>query len=78
MHSQGPTEPAAELDAIADFEKEQFTSNHARFRFYSRFILPFFTPLSFPAANPPEPGSIFPEALTPDQKDDLIAFLQVL
>jgi len=45
---------------------------------YSRFILPFFTMLNLPANNPPEPGSFFPEALTPEQKADLLEFLQVL
>lgn len=31
-----------------------------------------------PLVNPPEPGSFFPESFTPQEKDDLIAFLQVL
>jgi len=45
---------------------------------YSRFILPFFTMLNLPAVNPPENGGFFPEALTPQQKADLLEFLQVL
>jgi cytochrome c peroxidase len=45
---------------------------------YSRFILPFFTMLNLPAVNPPENGGFFPEALTPQQKTDLLEFLQVL
>lgn len=45
---------------------------------YSRFILPFFKPLNLPAVLPPEPNSFFPESLTPQQKDDLLEFLQVL
>ena len=45
---------------------------------YSRFILPFFTMLNLPAVNPPENGGFFPEALTPQEKQDLLDFLQVL
>jgi cytochrome c peroxidase len=45
---------------------------------YSRFILQFFPMLNLPLVNPPEPGSFFPESFTPAQKDDLIAFLQIL
>jgi cytochrome c peroxidase len=45
---------------------------------YSRFILPFFVPLNLPATLPPEAGSFFPESLTPDQKSDLLEFLQIL
>jgi len=45
---------------------------------YSRFILPFFTPLNLPAILPPENGGFFPESLTPEQKADLLEFLQVL
>jgi hypothetical protein len=45
---------------------------------YSRFILPFFTMLNLPANLPPEPGSFFPESLSPQQKSDLLEFLQVL
>jgi cytochrome c peroxidase len=45
---------------------------------YSRFILPFFAPLNLPATLPPEEGSFFPESLSPAQKDDLLAFLQIL
>ena len=45
---------------------------------YSRFILPFFTMLNLPAVNPPENGGFFPEALTPQQKQDLLDFLQIL
>jgi cytochrome c peroxidase len=44
---------------------------------YSRFILQVFPPLQLPS-NPPEPGSLFPESLTPQQKADLLEFLQVL
>jgi hypothetical protein len=35
-------------------------------------------PQSLSLVNPPEPGSPFPESFTPAQKDDLIAFLQIL
>jgi cytochrome c peroxidase len=45
---------------------------------YSRFILPFFAPLELPATLPPENGGIFPESLAPQQKDDLLEFLQIL
>ena len=46
---------------------------------YSRFILPFFgTALNLPANLPPENGGFFPESLSPQEKDDLMAFLQVL
>ena len=45
---------------------------------YSRFILSFFGPLNLPAVNPPENGGFFPESLTPQQKEDLLEFLQVL
>jgi cytochrome c peroxidase len=46
--------------------------------FYSRFVLQFFPMLHLPLVNPPEEGSFFPESFTPAQKDDLIAFLQIL
>jgi cytochrome c peroxidase len=45
---------------------------------YSRFIIQFFPMLSRPLVNPPEPGSPFPESFTPQEKSDLIAFLQIL
>jgi cytochrome c peroxidase len=45
---------------------------------YSRFILPFFGPLNLPAVLPPEPNSFFPESLSPQQKSDLLEFLNVL
>lgn len=45
---------------------------------YSRFILQFFGPLNLPLVNPPEDGSIFQESLSPQQKQDLLEFLQVL
>jgi cytochrome c peroxidase len=45
---------------------------------YSRFILSFFTPLNLPAVLPPEEGSFFPESLSPQQKADLLEFLQIL
>jgi cytochrome c peroxidase len=45
---------------------------------YSRFILPFFAPLNLPAVLPPENGGFFPEALSPEQKNDLLEFLAVL
>lgn len=45
---------------------------------YSRFILPFFAPLNLPAVLPPEENGFFPESLTPEQKQDLLAFLQIL
>jgi len=45
---------------------------------YSRFIVQFFPMLNLPLVNPPEPGSFFPESFTPAQKDDLMAFLQIL
>ncbi|MFO7181123.1 MAG: cytochrome-c peroxidase, partial [Pseudomonadota bacterium] len=45
---------------------------------YSRFILQFFPPLNLPLIHPPEEGSFFPESLTPEQKNDLLEFLQVL
>ena len=45
---------------------------------YSRFIIQFFPMLNRPLVNPPEAGSTFPESFTPQEKDDLIAFLQIL
>ena len=45
---------------------------------YSRFIVQFFPMLNRPLVNPPEPGSFFPESFTPQEKDDLIAFLEIL
>jgi hypothetical protein len=45
---------------------------------YSRFILAAIPALNLPLQYPPEPGSVFPEALDPQQKAQLIAFLQVL
>jgi cytochrome c peroxidase len=45
---------------------------------YSRFILPFFAPLNLPAVLPPENGGFFPESLSPQQKTDLLEFLQIL
>jgi hypothetical protein len=45
---------------------------------YSRFVLPVLPPLGMPAVHPPEqPGSPL-EALSPAQKDDLLAFLERL
>jgi cytochrome c peroxidase len=45
---------------------------------YSRFIVQFFAPLNLPLINPPEfPGGP-PESLTPEQKQDLIEFLELL
>lgn len=45
---------------------------------YSRFIVQFFPMLNRPLVNPPEfPGGP-PESFTPSEKDDLIAFLEVL
>ncbi|HEV8551528.1 MAG TPA: hypothetical protein VGQ57_20915 [Polyangiaceae bacterium] len=45
---------------------------------YSRFILPFFTMLNLPANLPPENGGFFAESLSPQQKDDLLAYLAIL
>lgn len=45
---------------------------------YSRFIIQFFPMLNRPLVNPPEPGSFSPESFTPQEKDDLIAFLETL
>lgn len=45
---------------------------------YSRFIVQFFPPLNLPLVNPPEVEGGFPESLTPQQKQDLLEFLQVL
>lgn len=45
---------------------------------YSRFILPFFVPLNLPAILPPENGGFFPEALSPEQKQDLLELLAIL
>jgi cytochrome c peroxidase len=46
--------------------------------FYSRFIVSFFAPLNLPLINPPEFEGGPPESLTPQQKQDLIEFLEVL
>jgi cytochrome c peroxidase len=45
---------------------------------YSRFIVQFFAPLNLPLVNPPEFEGGPPESLTPEQKQDLIEFLNVL
>jgi cytochrome c peroxidase len=45
---------------------------------YSRFIVQFFAPLNLPLINPPEFEGGPPESLTPEQKQDLIEFLEVL
>lgn len=45
---------------------------------YSQFILPFLPALNLPPVHPPEFPGGGPEALTPAQKQDLIAFLQRL
>ena len=43
---------------------------------YSRFILPFITSANMPAANPPEGPFLPPDALSKQDKADLLAFLQ--
>jgi cytochrome c peroxidase len=45
---------------------------------YSRFIVQFFAPLNLPLVNPPEFEGGPPESLTPEEKQDLLEFLQVL
>jgi cytochrome c peroxidase len=45
---------------------------------YSRFIVQFFPMLNLPLVNPPESPGGFPESFTPQQKQDLLAFLTVL
>ncbi|HTV19378.1 MAG TPA: hypothetical protein VMG12_11920 [Polyangiaceae bacterium] len=45
---------------------------------YSRFIVQFFAPLNLPLVNPPEVEGGFPESLTPQQKADLLEFLNLL
>ncbi|HET6146272.1 MAG TPA: cytochrome c peroxidase [Polyangia bacterium] len=45
---------------------------------YSRFVLPAIPAMALPAVNPPEHPGTPPESLSPAQKDDLLAFLQVL
>jgi cytochrome c peroxidase len=45
---------------------------------YSRFIVQFFPMLNRPLVNPPETPFGPPESFTPAEKDDLIAFLQIL
>jgi cytochrome c peroxidase len=42
---------------------------------YSRFIVGVIAPLGLPPVNPPEGPGLPPEALSPDQKRDLLAFL---
>jgi cytochrome c peroxidase len=44
---------------------------------YSRFLLPFLTPLGLPTHPPEQPGGR-PESLTPAEKEDLLAFLNKL
>jgi cytochrome c peroxidase len=45
---------------------------------YSRFIVQFFPPLNLPLVNPPEFEGGPPESFTPQQKQDLLEFLQFL
>ena len=45
---------------------------------YSRFIVQFFPMLNRPLVNPPETPFGPPESFTPQEKDDLIAFLRIL
>jgi cytochrome c peroxidase len=45
---------------------------------YSRFVLPFITPLALPRAFPPESDGSPRESLSPQQKHDLVAFLRRL
>jgi cytochrome c peroxidase len=45
---------------------------------YSQFILPFLPALSLPPVHPPEFPGAGPEALSPAQKQDLVAFLSRL
>jgi len=45
---------------------------------YSRFIVQFFPMLNRPLVNPPETPFGPPESFTPQEKDDLIAFLEIL
>ena len=45
---------------------------------YSQFILPFLPALNLPPVHPPEFPGGGPEALSPAQKQDLIAFLDRL
>ena len=44
---------------------------------YSRFLLPFLTPLALPTFPPEQPGGR-KEALSPEQKQDLLEFLEQL
>ncbi|MFY0539453.1 hypothetical protein [Nannocystis pusilla] len=46
--------------------------------FYSQFVLGRFAPLDLPHIHPPEHEGGQPESLTPEQKSDLIAFLNRL
>ena len=45
---------------------------------YSRFILSAITPMGLPRVNPPEGPGLPGEALSPEQKHDLLAFLNRL
>ena len=45
---------------------------------YSRFVLGALPTLNLPPVNPPETPFTPPEALSPTQKQDLLAFLQRL
>jgi cytochrome c peroxidase len=45
---------------------------------YSRFVLAVIGPLNLPAVNPPEEPVLPPESLSPEQKADLLAFLERL
>jgi cytochrome c peroxidase len=45
---------------------------------YSRFIVQFFPMLNRPLVNPPETPFTGPESFTPQEKDDLISFLEIL
>jgi cytochrome c peroxidase len=45
---------------------------------YSRFLLSSITPLGLPRVHPPEAPGAPPESLSPEQKSDLLAFLQRL
>jgi cytochrome c peroxidase len=78
-HSEGDVTPLRGIAGTAPYFHD---NSHETLKdvidSYSRFILSALTPLQLPRVNPPESPDGAPEALSVQQKHDLLAFLQRL